>query len=273
MAPTSPIVTDFFSSHDTHYWLLTQEPVLCCTFLMISSRYHTLPGPSGASRASFIHYRLWQHCQHLILRIVLGQEKLSKAKTRHLGTIEALLLLSEWYPRALHFPPESDGWDSDLMYTVPTQRDPPPPTEERPMRDRWQEDVVEPTRRLDRMSWMLFSSALALTHELGVFDSIDYSSIRNDHITGLGVEDYVQHLIFRRKRIPSLLYVISGMISSRLGCTSLIPSNFELSVLESLLPIDSQWANLMMSWADLTTLTQTIRGIVPKDQGKLLSTY
>ncbi|RJE19227.1 C6 transcription factor [Aspergillus sclerotialis] len=258
MAPRSPIVTDFFSSHHTHYWLLTQEPVLCCTMLMISSRYHTLPGPSGASRASFIHYRLWQHCQHLILRIVLGQEKLSKAKTRHLGTIEALLLLSEWYPRALHFPPESDGWDSDLMYTVPTQRDP-PPTEERPMRDRWWEDVVEPTRRLDRMSWMLVSTALALAHELGVFDSSDCVGLTNSYASGIGAGDYIQHLTLRRKRIPWLLYVISGMISFRLGCTSLIPSNFEMPSLDSILPIDSQWANLMLFWAELTTLTQNIR--------------
>ncbi|KAK9571622.1 hypothetical protein V6Z79_001695 [Aspergillus fumigatus] len=98
MAPLSPILTDFFASHHTHYWLITQEPVLCCTILMISSRYHTLPGPSGATRGFFIHNRLWQHCQHLILRIMLGQEKFSKAKTRHLGTVEALLLLSEWYP-------------------------------------------------------------------------------------------------------------------------------------------------------------------------------
>jgi hypothetical protein len=105
---------------------------------------------------------------------MLGQEKSSKAKTRHLGTIEALLLLSEWYPQALHFHSEVDGWDSDLMYTAPSRLDP-PPTEGSPMQSRWKEDVVEPTRQSDRMSWMLVSSALALAHELGVFDSRDYS--------------------------------------------------------------------------------------------------
>jgi hypothetical protein len=101
---------------------------------------------------------------------MLGQEKFSKAKTRHLGTVEALLLLSEWYPQALHFHSEVDGWDSDLMYTAPSRLDP-PPTEGSPMQSRWKEDVVEPTRQSDRMSWMLVSSALALAHELGVFDS------------------------------------------------------------------------------------------------------
>ncbi|RHZ44859.1 transcription factor domain-containing protein [Aspergillus thermomutatus] len=188
MAPLSPILTDFFASHHTHYWLITQEPVLCCTILMISSRYHTLPGPSGATRGFFIHNRLWQHCQHLILRIMLGQEKFSKAKTRHLGTVEALLLLSEWYPRALHFPPENDGWDSDLMLTAPSERDPPPVTEESPMQDRWREDVVEPTRRSDRMAWMLVSSALALAHELGVFATSNRSDLADSRIVGPDVK-------------------------------------------------------------------------------------
>ena len=136
---------------------------------MISSRYHTLPGPGGSSRAFFIHHRLWQHCQHLLLRVTLGQEKISKAKTRNIGSIEALLLMSEWHPRSLQFPPETDGWDSDYIMTNLDARDPPPP-EELPVSSRWREDVVEPTKRFERMSWMVLSSALALAHELGAFD-------------------------------------------------------------------------------------------------------
>lgn len=262
MAPASPILTDFFASHRTHYWLLTQEPVLCCTILMISSRYHSLPGPTSASRGMFIHNRLWQHCQHLILRIMLGQEKLSKAKTRHLSTIEALLLLSEWYPRSLHFPPEADGWDSDLMYTVPNQRDPPPPMEETPMQDRWNEDVVEPTRRSDRMSWMLVSSALALAHELGVFHPREHPGVYNGGAAGPDVQNYLHQLNLRRRRLPSLLFVISNLLSSRIGCTSLMPYNCEPQGLDDLLQTNPHWTNLMRSWVDLTRLTQNIREVL-----------
>lgn len=259
MAPLSPILTDFFASHRTHYWLITQEPVLCCTILMISSRYHTLPGPSGATRGFFIHNRLWQHCQHLILRIMLGQEKFSKAKTRHLGTVEALLLLSEWYPRALHFPPENDGWDSDLMLTAPSERDPPPVTEESPMQDRWREDVVEPTRRSDRMAWMLVSSALALAHELGVFSTSNRSDLGDSRIVEPDVKAYVYHLDVRRQRLPSLLYVIINNLSSRIGCTSLMPEKCQLTGLHNLSGVSSEWARLMKSWVELTDFTRTLR--------------
>lgn len=251
MAPASPILTDFFASHDTHYWLITQEPVLCCTTLMISARYHTLPGSFVTSRGFIIHHRLWQHCQHLILRIMLGQEKISKAKTRHLGTIEALLLLTEWYPRALHFPPETDGWDSDLMYTTLCTRDPPAATEKIQMQDRWKQDVIEPTRRSDRISRMLVSSALALAHKLEVFDSRgQYSNIASSHISGPGVESYVQHLEFRRQRVPALLFVVSNLLASRIGCPSIIPQKYKPASLDGLLLNDPQWTNFMASWVD-----------------------
>ncbi|KAL4901629.1 hypothetical protein BDW74DRAFT_187247 [Aspergillus multicolor] len=262
LAPvTAPILTDFFANHNTHYWLITQEPVLCCTILMISARYHTLPGPSGSSRGFYIHNRLWQHCQHLILRIMLGQEKLSKAKTRHISTIEALLLLSEWYPLALHFPVEADGWDSDWMLTTHTMRDPPSNTEECLMQDRWREDVVEPTRRSDRMSWMLVSSALALAHELGVFDSRDHisSSKEKGVITGPDVKQYLQDLELRRQRLPSLLFVIANLLASRIGCTSIMPEPSKQSNLDRLMAVDPEWARFMISWANITGLTRTLR--------------
>ncbi|KAK9853251.1 hypothetical protein MYU51_007083 [Penicillium brevicompactum] len=186
MAPLSPVLTDFFASHKNQYYLVTQEPMLCYTILMISSRYHTLPGVGGYSRSFFIHHRLWQHCQHLLLRITLGQEKISKAKTRTIGSIEALLLMSEWHPRALQFPPETDGWDSDFIMTSPDIRDP-PSTEDIPVSSRWREDVVEPTKRFERMSWMVLNSALALAHELGVF-SCSARLARQDDLVGLDAE-------------------------------------------------------------------------------------
>jgi hypothetical protein len=158
MSNRSPILTDFYASHANQYWLVTQEPMLCCTILAISSRYHVLPGPGGKTRGLFIHHRLWQHCQHLLLRLILGQEKASKAKTRNVGTIEALLLIVEWYPLSVHFPPDSDGWDSDVLLTMPDTRDP-PLSHEIPALERWK---LEDTPREA-------SQALVLFHKSNVF--------------------------------------------------------------------------------------------------------
>ncbi|OQD90649.1 hypothetical protein PENANT_c001G06256 [Penicillium antarcticum] len=154
MAPLSPVLTDFFASHKNQYYLVTQEPMLCYTILMISSRYHTLPG---------------------------------------VGSVEALLLMSEWHPRVLQFPPETDGWDSDFLMTNPDIRDPPNLNGEIPVSSRWREDVVEPTKRFERMSWMVLNSALALAHELGVFDS-SARLARQDDLVGLDAERYLEHL-------------------------------------------------------------------------------
>ena len=261
MTPLSPIISNFYAHHRNHYWLIAQEPVLCCTILMISSRYHILSGVGGASRAFFIHQSLWQHCQHLIMRVMLGQEKGSKAKTRTIGTIEALLLMSEWHPRSLHFPPESDLYDSDLIMTAPdfnqTSNEPAPSAP-----NTWLEEVIEPARRSDRMSWMLLGSGLTLAHELGVFDADDsraMSMISCPEIHGRTVD-----VNQRRQRIQQLLYVFINQLASRLGCMSLMPQSLNHTVLAPLTlsqrnpaPMD-EWSSFMISWIELTKLVKSV---------------
>ncbi|RAH80664.1 Zn(II)2Cys6 transcription factor [Aspergillus japonicus CBS 114.51] len=244
--PLSPVLTDFYGTLTNQFWLVTQEPFLCCTILLLASRYYHLPGRTGASRSSFIHHRLSQHCQHLLLRVMLGQEKFSKAKTRTVGTIEALLLLCEWYPKSLHFPPESDGWDSDLIMTNADLRDPPLIHEDEPsVSMQWQQEVVEPTKRLERMSWMILSAAVALAHELGVFDRrtaakpIEKPSRPDSRI-------YQEHLEVRYTRIPSLLLVFSNMAAARIGCDSLVSWD------------DGQWRTAMALWVDLMQISKSI---------------
>ncbi|EZF26996.1 hypothetical protein H103_00984 [Trichophyton rubrum CBS 288.86] len=263
MAPLSPILSHFYSHHRNHYWLISQEPVLCCTILMISSRYHTLPGVGGASRGFFIHQRLWQHCQHLIMRVMLGQEKGSKAKTRTVGTIEALLVMSEWHPRSLHFPPESDGWDSDLMMdNTPEHHDSTSPDSSVSASSRWLEDVIEPARRSDRMSWMLLGSGLTLAHELGIFDTDDsrakslISSPEGEH-HGFPVEETMN---FPRHRIRQLLYVFINQLASRLGCMSLMPQSLNHSIVapSSLNTGIDEWQTFMNSWIELTKLAKSV---------------
>jgi hypothetical protein len=251
MCPLSPIISDFYGKHSHHRQLLTDEPVLCCTILAISSRYHILPGIGGSSRSTIIHDRLWRYCQDLLTRTMFGQEKGQRPKTRSIGTVEALLLISEWHPRSLHFPPDNYGWDSDLLLNSATQYNSGSGQRqhsETSAADQWLNDVIEPARRSDRMSWMLLGSAVTLAHELGIFDGDTDSA---------GVGDST----LRRIRVRKLLYVYVNHLASRLGYISLIPQSMNQVVSRQVHSTDAaarQWQVHMTSWIELTKLVKSV---------------
>ncbi|KAL4949278.1 hypothetical protein BDW69DRAFT_188468 [Aspergillus filifer] len=255
MSSLSPILTDFYADHEHHRELITCDPVLCCTILMLSSRYHILPGPGGESRNFFIHHRLWQHCQQLITRLTFGQERTHNSKLRRLGTIEALLLMTEWHPRSLHFPPESDGWDSDLIIRAPQLRD-----DESSPKNRFLEDMVEPAKRSDQMSWMLLGAALSLSQELGIYEVDD-----DKRTWSLAYEGFIPHdqTKLRRQRVQRLLYVYINQLAWRIGCVSLMPQSLNHAIMNrqnsrNLRHYNDQWLAFMDSWMDLTKLAKSV---------------
>ena len=250
MCPLSPVIDDFYGHHGNHLRLLTNDPLLCCTILAISSRYHVLPGIGGSLRSTLIHDRMWKYCQDLITHTIFGQEKGANPKTRSIGTVEALLLISEWHPRSLHFPPEHYGWDSELLIT---------PTRlleggrgqyvdlEASSANQWLEDVIEPARRSNRMSWMLLGNAVTLAHELGIFEETEYRDGNRPTI--------------RRMRIRKLLYVYVNHLASRLGYISLIPPSLNPVISQQVAskdPAANQWQSHMASWIELTEFSKLI---------------
>lgn len=254
MSCLSPILTDFYANHRYHYWLISREPVLCSTILMISSRYHVLPGAGGESRNFFIHHRLWSHCQKLTMRLIFGQEKSTKSKVRSLGTVEALLLMSEWHPRALHFPPETDGWDDDLIPEAPRTHD---NNDSNPAPgNRGVEDIIEPARRSDQMSWMLLGCALSLGHELGIFEP-------EGSIPPANEPEWKDQMAIRWQRVQRLLYVYINQLAWRIGCMSPIPQSLTHAILggrkpQGLSPPGSTWLTFMDSWIELTKLAKSV---------------
>lgn len=259
-SPLSPILGEFYSHHENHYTLISLDPFLCTTILMISSRYNILPGVGGASRGYFVHDRLWEQCQRFIMKIMLGQVKPSKAQSRTIGSIEALLLLSEWHPRALHFPTAADGWDCELMIgNNNTTEEGARLLEGEPNPSRWLEDVIEPAKRSDRMSWMLMGCALSLAQELGLFE--DNASIDKDQTSYPKFTS--EYLVLRRIRARKLLYVLLEQLSWRLGCTSMIPQSLNHALMEKI-PVDSatgaveQWQSFMSAWVELTKLARSV---------------
>lgn len=203
-------------------------------------------GDGSYSRAFYIHDRLWTYLRGMIERVFWGQDKsgwngtsvskprsldvsLSSGKVnlkgnlRSLGTIEALLILTDWHPRNLHFPP---GDDEDTLLDIDAQshgradhmEQDIDPTMNRAVANaaegrlafqRW----LEPAWRSDRMSWMLLSTAQALAFELGVFD--EKSDSKTTHESPAEQK--------RKRRLRRLILVYVSQSSGRLGIPSMLP--------------------------------------------------
>lgn len=166
------------------------------------------------------------------------------------------MLMSEWHPRSLHFPPESDGWDFDLTSVPPEPQE----LEDSSSTNRWLEDMIEPARRSDQMSWMLLGSALSLAHELGIFEldekKLGYASGYEGFISG-------EQIKLRRQRVQRLLYVYINQLAWRIGCVSLMPQSLNHAILgrratKELNQTGDEWLIFMDSWMDLTKLAKSV---------------
>ena len=235
LAPMTPVVTQEFADPATHKRLLTEEPILALTILAISSRYCDLKTPSKKSRGFYIHEHLWVTLRKIIQRLLWGQEQFGggftgagmvptqetatgqitwKGSLRTLGTIEALLLLTDWQPRALHFPPGDDEnklvgaglnlLEDDRPRSADTGIHVPHAT--------W----LEPAWRSDRMSSMLLALAQSLSFELGVFDT------RHERC---GRQHGQDSDCMRLRRLRRLVITYVAQISGRIGIqASLTPA-------------------------------------------------
>jgi hypothetical protein len=237
--------------------------MLTYLLLITSTRYHTLPTVGGQSCGYSIHQRLWDHSQHLLMRLVLGLEKYSKAKTRTLGTIEALLILTEWHPRALYGPPPSDGWDSDVLFTVQDKRDQSKHAVKNPSRTRWREDVIEPAHRSDRMSWMVISCAISLGNELGIFDERTADDRPNGQL-----DQQESQVLEQKIWLTKLLYVYQEQLSSRLGRRPIMaPSTSHAAICTTspstiLTEGRRGWMPFIVAWTRLTKIVRSISDLL-----------
>lgn len=126
LSPLTPISPPTFRNPGTHPTLLSEEPILTVTLLTIASRYRRMPGPGGHCRSHAIHEQLWTYLRGMIERCLWGQEAfgggfcgsgalegdqssstapwrgLRKGSLRTLGTVESLMILTEWHPRYVH---------------------------------------------------------------------------------------------------------------------------------------------------------------------------
>ncbi|GJN71700.1 C6 transcription factor [Purpureocillium lilacinum] len=253
LSPMTPISPPTFSDPSSHITLLTEEPILTVTLLTIASRYRQMPGTGGHCRSHAIPDQLWNYLRGMIERCLWGQEAfgggfcgsggssalimeetdtsstapwrgMRKGSLRTLGTIESLLILTEWHPRALHFPPQEatdelmlPDYDATPMVGVDPTRN-----VGAGFGGKRIESWLEPAWRSDRMCWMLLSTAMGLAYELGVFDDID-EMLKDDAITRPEFQD--EGYRTRANRIKRLLLIYTSQLAGRLGWTSMTPEH------------------------------------------------
>ncbi|KAI5307369.1 proline dehydrogenase [Ascosphaera pollenicola] len=235
LAPFTPISSSPFQDPATHEMLLDEEPILAATILMLASRYMKFSGRGAVSRGYVVHEQLWRYLQDMISRMIFGQEQFKAAHMpdndssvphlhdtigssvhlgglRTLGTCEALLLLSEWHPRALHVPAFGDG-DSLLV------RDDERKTRAMTALGKVQIDWLEPAWRSDRMCWSMLGNALSLAVELGIFDEYDNTMLgAREARKDIWSSDTLRQ---RAYRVQNLLWVYLTQTAGRLGWKNL----------------------------------------------------
>jgi hypothetical protein len=191
----SPLVPDYFRCHSQHATLIEEEPVLTITILMIGSRYRTWTGPAAVARSYIVHDRIWRYLQGMISRLTWSEDLFvgefaslngpRPAYTdswshgfRTLGTCEALLLLLDWHPRALHFPPPDE--DTSLI-VIPEPKRPRISAGNRYYGPGSGHDWLA---RSDRLCHSMLSTVLMLATEMGIFsedNSFWQDEARHDH--------------------------------------------------------------------------------------------
>lgn len=248
LAPLTPVALPDFKHPSFHKKLLEEEPMLAITMLLIASRHMKLEGPGSNSRPYAIHQKLWQYLSGMIDRVVWGMEQfgggfcgaggpgaqpgcdvnpLTRKGLRTLGSVESLVLLTEWHPRAMHFPPDED--DDDLMVPDEAFGTPSMNAEDGVPKgigghrmDAW----LEPCWRSDRMCWMLLGMAMSLAMEIGVFDSSEWQRHATDaHGQPLSAGQLSEY-DKRRGNVRNLLLVYVTQTSGRLGLTSMLPGYY-----------------------------------------------
>ncbi|OQO14179.1 hypothetical protein B0A48_01055 [Cryoendolithus antarcticus] len=245
LSPLTPVALPDFRPYDSHVRLLTQEPMLTITILLVASRHMNLEGPGSKSRPYEIHHKLWTYLQGMVNRVVWGQEQmgggfcgagaepaadvnpLSRKGLRTLGTVESLILITEWHPRAMHFPP--DEQDDDLMMPevfLPVDDDSTEDPANKGIGGQRMDSWLEPCWRSDRLCWMLLGMAMSLAFEIGVFDKSEWQrhavSTSGQPLSAEGLTAYDK----RRGNVRDLLLVYVTLTSGRLGLTSMLPSNY-----------------------------------------------
>jgi hypothetical protein len=242
--PFTPVTIPDYRDPATHQTLLEREPLLFTIIMTIASRFMELadtPGSGPLSRPQHIHHEFFDHVKEMLLDIVLARQQYgggftgagqAKAKTtdplhrygiRSITSVEAFLLLCEWAPRALHFPPTRQV---ELMVPL-NPLDDQPENGQRILNgegDKRRTSWLEPAWRCDTMIWILQHIAMGLAVEVGLFDTRTEDELK---ATITGVPDHEIHDYQVRKiRTRDVFTVTYIQTCGRLELIGKVPNHF-----------------------------------------------
>ncbi|PON30923.1 hypothetical protein TGAM01_v200343 [Trichoderma gamsii] len=250
LAPLTFVGTRSLFHRPDRIQLLLREPLLCTAILLISSRHHSVPAAASSSRRFFIHDELWGRASQIIQRIMLGQGQ----GLRSVASIEALLLLAEWYPAPLNARSSWDETEEDGGFLNEAAG------------DSYKYKSTNRTHILkqqDQTRWMLLGAAHSLGHEIGVFEQGRHA-FGNHTDAGSDIRDLLlAHMTILAARlglhtmIPVLYSQDSPSRTTKLGDSALGAwtefLRFTKSIHEQLLPSETK-AKEMLSSGQYTVL-------------------
>jgi hypothetical protein len=229
LAPFTFVGTRSLFHRSDRNLLLLREPLLCTAILLVSLRHHSVPAVASSARRSFIHDELWERASQLIQRIILGQGQ----GLRSVASIEALILLAEWYPAPLN---ARSSWDE---------------MEEDGGLLRFKNSFTGTAHMLkqqDQTRWMLLGAAHSLGHEIGVFKQ---GSQAFGSYTDAGTD------------IRDTLLAHMTILAARLGLHTMIPVVYSQDFSGHSTVIGS---TALQAWTELLKLTKSIHEqLLPSD--------
>ena len=164
-----------------------------------------------------------EDCGHWVpLRGILSQ--FCSSSFYSVNLISSLLLLNEFHPRSMHFPPRDD--DDDILAHA---EDADSPVDEKLlyMGSTWSEPAV----RSDRMCWSLIGTSYVLAYELGIFGTYS-DGIPSAH--GVSKRNGGPSVFHKRAdRIERMLYVFITQASGRFGIPSMYSDQINQYGIES----------------------------------------
>ena len=194
---------------------------------------HECSGAKSNSVVAFVELanlespQSWQRRVDYEHRGLLRGQYLPVTVPRHLGIIRfacSLLLLSDFHPRSMHFPPNDDDEDilapdeEGLRGLSSAENDAVPPGSESTFAG-W----TEPAVRSDRMSWSLIGFAHALAYELGIFGTYADGVVSVDGRVKRQGGPLMHHK--RADRLERLLYIYMTQACGRFGFPSMYPDH------------------------------------------------